>query len=207
MKTGLFEIVCVMDRSGSMAMTAQDAVGGFNTFLESQKKLPGDARLTLVLFNTEQKIEHDGKPIRDVEPLVAGSSYVPDGMTALLDAVAGTIDRVGKRLSETAEDEKPERVIVAIITDGHENSSKRHRLKDVAERVKRQQDDYKWEFLFLGANMDAFAEAGGMAIMPGTVRNYVPDAAGTRQAYATMDAVMSSARMAGTSVKDALGKS
>ena len=185
MKKEMVEIVCIVDRSGSMAAVRSDAVGGFNTFLEEQKKLPGEARLTLVLFNDSVDVVHLARPIAELEPFDE-RSYVPSGSTALLDAVGRTIDKVGQRLAATPEAERPGKVIVAILTDGEENASRKYDLKDVRERIRRQREVYKWEFVFLAANQDAFAEAEKLAIPQADAEAFVASAEGVRVASSKM---------------------
>lgn len=163
MRSDLTEIAFVLDRSGSMNPIAADAIGGFNTFLASQQALPGEARLTLVLFDHEYLVVHDNAAIRQVPPLDA-TTYVPRGMTALLDAVGRTIDDVGVRLAATPEDQRPAKVLVAILTDGQENASRDYTFAKVSGMIKHQQEKYSWEFLFLAANQDAIAAAGALSI-------------------------------------------
>ena len=163
MRADLTEIAFVLDRSGSMNPIAADAIGGFNTFLASQQALPGEARLTLVLFDHEYLVVHDNVAIRQVPPLDA-KTFVPRGMTALLDAVGRTIDDVGVRLAATPEEQRPAKVIVAILTDGQENASRDYTFSRVAGMIKHQQEKYSWEFLFLAANQDAIAAAGALSI-------------------------------------------
>lgn len=161
--TELTEIVCVIDRSGSMADIKKDAIGGFNTFLTEQKKVPLPACLTLTLFNHDYEIVHSGRNLQEIQPLTE-QSYVPAGTTALLDAVGRTIDDIGKRLASTPEDQRPGKVLFVILTDGLENASKDYKKEKVRELIKHQQEKYGWRFEFLAANMDAFAEASALHI-------------------------------------------
>ena len=163
MKEGLSAIICIIDRSGSMELIKTDAIGGFNAFLEEQKKLPGEAVLTTIQFNHEYEVIFENKPLQEVEPITE-REYQPAGMTALLDAVGKTIDAAGKRLAAMPGENRPENVIVAILTDGHENASKTYSLSDVKERITHQKENYAWEFIFLGANQDAFDEAAKIGI-------------------------------------------
>lgn len=156
-KKDLTEIVCVIDMSGSMSGTADDARGGFNNFIKEQKALEGDANVTLTLFDTEFIDVHNAVSINDVPELTA-ETYSPRGMTALLDAIGKTITKVGKRLAETDESERPEKVIAVVITDGYENSSTDFSKKEINEMIATQRDTYNWEFLFLAADQDAIAE-------------------------------------------------
>lgn len=161
MKKDLCELVVILDESGSMGLITNDTIGGFNTFLETHQKLPGDANLTLVKFDTKYEIVHNGVDVRSVKPLDK-TTYSPGGATALLDAVGRAIDELGKRYDVLSEDEKPGKVIFLIITDGEENSSREYKLKQIKEKTTKRQNDDKWEFVFMGANQDAWAEAGKM---------------------------------------------
>ena len=155
MKAGLTEIICIIDKSGSMRPVCNDAIGSFNTFLAEQRKLPGQARLTLTLFDTQVTTPFNGVDIRDM-PDLSVNTYNPDGNTAMLMAICETIDTVGRRLAETVEDEKPEKVIVVILTDGEENASPRQYTRQVVkDKIEHQRTKYSWEFVFLAANQDA----------------------------------------------------
>jgi len=133
-----------------------EAVGGINAFLESQRKLPGQAGLTLVLFDHEYIVVHDGVPIKNVPPL-NNDTYVPRGTTALLDAIGRTINTIGERLDKTPKPERPGKVIVAILTDGLENASQEFKRKEIFKMIKHQREVYSWEFVFLGAKQDAIS--------------------------------------------------
>jgi hypothetical protein len=185
MRSDLTEIAFVLDRSGSMNPIAGDAIGGFNTFLAAQQALPGEARLTLVLFDHEYLVTHNNVPIQAVPPLDA-TTYVPRGMTALLDAVGRTIDDVGTRLAGTPEEQRPAKVICAILTDGQENASRDYTFAKVAAMIKHQQEKYSWEFLFLAANQDAIAAAGALSIQPKDAIAFQPTGQGVRQAHAAL---------------------
>lgn len=185
MKKGLSEIICIIDKSGSMSSIKSDAIGGFNTFLKEQQALKGEATLTLVQFDTSYEIVYENEPIQNVKPITE-ETYRPGGMTALLDAVAKTIDNVGRRLSNTPEKNRPEKVIVSILTDGEENSSRKFNLKDVKDRISTQKNIYKWEFIYLGANQDAFAEATKLGIASIDTIQFDADAIGIRKAYNDM---------------------
>ncbi len=193
MKEGLSEIVCIIDRSGSMGAICNDAIGGFNTFLEGQKQLPGEATLTYVQFNDKYEIIHENKPLKDVKP-INKKIYVPDGTTALLDAVGKTIDAVGKRLANTPEENRPEKVIVAILTDGEENSSHHYELSSIKSMIEHQRSKYSWEFIFLAANQDAFDEAEKIGIDRMNAVNFDATGAGVKVAYAAMYDSVSSHR-------------
>ena len=161
MKKDLCELIIIIDESGSMGIITNDTIGGFNTFLETHQKLPGDANLTLVKFDTKYEIVHNGVDVRSVKPLDK-TTYSPGGCTALLDAVGKAIDEVGKRYDALSEEEKPGKVIFLIITDGEENSSKEYTLKHIKDKTTQRQNIDKWEFIFMGANQDAWAAAGHM---------------------------------------------
>ena len=179
------EVVCIIDRSGSMAAIVSDAIGGFNTFLAEQQKLPGDATLTYVQFDTEYEVVHENTPIQDVQP-IDFTTYQPRGMTALLDAVGKTIDSVGKRLSNMPDEAKPSKVVFAILTDGEENSSRGYSLGKVKEMITHQKDKYQWEFIFLAANQDAFAGAIKIGIDAKDTFAFAATGAGVRTAYNSM---------------------
>jgi len=193
MKKDFSEIVCIIDRSGSMGSIKTDAIGGFNTFLEEQKKLPGDATLTYVQFDTDYEVVHENTPIQTVLP-IDDKTYQPRGMTALLDAIGRTIEDVGRRLSNIPEELRPSKIIFAILTDGEENSSRKYDLPKVKEMIKLQKESYQWEFIFLGANQDAFAEAAKIGIDAKDAFNYAATGKGVRAAYSNMSASMASYR-------------
>ena len=148
-----------------------DAEGGVNAFIKEQAKEPGDALLTLVEFDTEYDFVHKGQPIGEVPAY----ELVPRGMTALLDAVGKAINETGERLAKMPEEERPGLVIFVVVTDGHENSSQEFSKSQIKKMIKRQQSEFSWHFTFLGADQDAFAEAGGMGIDAAGVAHYAPD--------------------------------
>jgi hypothetical protein len=184
-KTGLNEIIFIMDKSGSMASVASDAIGGFNQFLKEQRELPGEATMTYTQFDTDYEIKFSGKPLEDVQDLNE-DTYQPSGWTALYDAVGRTIDEVGKRLAETPEEERPEKVILAVMTDGHENASTEYQHQGVADKLKHQQDKYEWEVFFLAANMDARKVGAALNVMATNSLNYESTRGGTREAYGNL---------------------
>lgn len=187
MKANYARIVFILDRSGSMDTMRREAIDGYNGFLRDQKQVPGEADIQLVLFN-EYRLDHPAQKLAEARELNE-TLYVPYGMTALYDAVALTIDKVGKALHETAEEVQPSKVIFAILTDGLENSSKTYRGEEgrqrLAEMIKHQQEVYGWEFSFLGANMDAPAMAASLNIPLRNSANFMPDAKGLHEAYTT----------------------
>lgn len=161
MKKDLTEIVIVLDESGSMSSCKSDTIGGFNEFLSTQKKIKGEANVTLVKFSDYYKVVNDGTALEHVSPLNE-SNYTPSYSTALLDAVGRTINSVGNRLSLLPEDQRPEKVIFAVITDGYENASKEFTREKIFEMVTHQKTKYNWEFLFLGADIDAWGKEIGI---------------------------------------------
>jgi uncharacterized protein YegL len=165
------DVTLVVDRSGSMMSCKDEATGGVNAFIDDQKKHDGDCLFTLVQFDTAYDFVHTGVPINDVPKF----ELVPRGMTALLDAVGQAINETGERLSKTAEDKRPGLVVFVIVTDGKENSSHEFTKAQIKEMIKRQQEQYNWQFTFLGANQDAFAEAQSMGIAAGAAANYEPE--------------------------------
>ena len=185
MKKHTTEIAFILDRSGSMASLTEAAITGFNEFLRSQQNVPGAARMTLVLFDNEYLVPVQSIPIEEVIALDT-TTYVPRGSTALLDAVGETIDRLGARLAATEEGDRPAQVIVAILTDGYENSSTRFTWAEVSRRILEQTNVYKWHFLFLGANQDAIATAAQLNIGAGNAATYVADGVGTVRSSAAM---------------------
>lgn len=178
------EIVAIVDKSGSMMQIKEDAIGGFNSFLKDQKEVEGEANMTLALFDHEYEMVYQGKSI-DEAPELDESTYQPSGMTALLDAVGRTVDSVGERLDNLSESERPDNVIVFILTDGHENSSSDYKRDRIKEMIEHQESKYGWEFIYGGANQDAFSEAGGLGIKAKNTFNFDESSEGTRKAYNT----------------------
>lgn len=177
MKKHYSEIAFVLDRSGSMGSCREAAIEGFNSFLLEQQRTEGLAKLTLVLFDDEYLVPIDALPVAEVLPL-NNDSYVPRGSTALLDAIGRTIDDLGAKLAALPERDRPGQVIVAILTDGLENSSQHCTWQQVARAIKRQTEQYRWTFLFLGSNQDAIATAGQMNIAGSNAGTYAADATG-----------------------------
>lgn len=160
MRSDLTDITLVVDRSGSMASIREDAQGGVNAFIEQQSNEPGDASVTLVQFDTKYEFVHQGEPIGDIPPY----ELSPRGMTALLDAVGRAINETGQRLAQMNDADRPGLVVFVIMTDGLENSSQEFTKDQVKEMVRHQQEKYNWQFTFLGADQDAFAEAHAMGM-------------------------------------------
>ena len=181
MRENLTEMVFVLDRSGSMSGLAADTIGGFNELIEKQKKIEGDAYVTTVLFDHEYEVLHDHVALGEVAPLT-DKEYFARGSTALLDAVGRTINAVGARLAATPEEERPEHVVFVITTDGMENASREYTAKQVREMVEHQQQKYSWQFVFLGANMDAVSEARNLGISAKYAADFTPSHSGVRNA-------------------------
>lgn len=178
----------LVDRSGSMRQCKDDMEGGLNTFIESQGKLPGKAEITLAQFDDDYEVVYRPMPIADARKY----TLVPRGMTALLDAIGKFITQVGESLDKKAEDEKPGKVIICIVTDGMENASKEYKRDDVKKLVEQQRNDYQWEFVFLGANMDAVAEGASLGVPQASSMSFDTRAAG--QTYAVMDSYVATSR-------------
>jgi Mg-chelatase subunit ChlD len=185
------EIVCVIDRSGSMANIATDAVGGYNSFIAEQKSIPGDAKLSLVLFDDRYDVIHDRIDLKDV-PELTMQVFAPRGMTALNDALGKSITHLGKELSKNQE--LVDKVIFVILTDGGENSSLEYSQAAVADMIKHQTEVYSWEFIFLAANQDAFQTGAGYNISAQNTSNFAATGVGTRRAYSAMSGMTSSFR-------------
>ena len=189
------EIIFVIDASGSMAHLVGDTIGGFNGFIESQKALNGKATLTTVLFDSSWRIIHNGVDLHEVKPMTT-ADYVAGGMTAMLDAIGETINRVQDRHDELGE-EKPENVLFVITTDGEENSSRKFTKSQIEKMIKHQTNGHGWKFMFLGANMDAVKEAESIGISRDYSTNYTYTPKGVSDAYITLNNVACSTRTVG----------
>jgi uncharacterized protein YegL len=185
MRDNFSDISIVLDRSGSMEAVADDTIGGFNRFLLDQKQAPGDGVLTLVQFDTMYEFVHQAKPLAEVPPLDR-KTFVPRGSTALLDAIGRTINETVARLEKTDESQLPGTVIFVILTDGQENSSREFSRDMVFKQIKEQQEKRKWQFVFLGANQDAIAEAGMLGVPAGSSLTYAHNAAGSKAAFESL---------------------
>jgi len=185
MRLDLVDITLLIDKSGSMEDLTNDTIGGVNRLLNDQRALPGEARLTMVHFDTTYRFVHTGVRVQDV-PNLTTMTYRPGGGTALLDAMGRAIIETGKRLHDLPEAERPARVLFIAITDGEENSSKEVTKDALRKMVEEQTSVYKWEFSYLGANVDAFAEGGGMGVAHANVANYGANQAGVAAVYSIM---------------------
>ena len=192
MKKGLFELVVIADRSGSMFGMIDEARNSINRFIDEQKKIEGEALFTFVMFDDEYEVVVDGKNIKKVKNI--GEEYKARGCTALLDAIGYTFDNIGKKLADTKEKDRPEKVIVAIVTDGHENASKKYSRDMISGMIKKQQDEYSWEILFFAANMDAVDVGTGINIMASNCCNYAANSTGVKTAYGIFTTTVTTAR-------------
>lgn len=192
MATNLIELVFILDRSGSMSGLESDTLGGFNALLAKQKGEPGKARITTVLFNNAYDIIHDRLDLDTVSPLTE-KEYFVGGSTALLDAIGRSIQKVDRVMASTAPAHRPDKVMFAIITDGMENASRRFTRQQVAEVVKARRD-LGWEFLFLGANMDAITVAQGFGIDASRAQTFVNDSEGVALNFQAVSDATSSMR-------------
>jgi uncharacterized protein YegL len=193
MKKGLTELVFILDRSGSMCGLESDTIGGFNSMLEKQKNEPGEAIITTVLFDDRYELLHDRINIRGVSPITE-KEYFVRGTTALLDAVGRTINKIANAQKRTASNERAENVMFVIITDGMENSSREFSFKKVRQMIEHQKNKYGWEFIFLGANIDAIAAAEQFGIHRDRAANYHADSEGVLLNYAVLNDTVSSMR-------------
>lgn len=178
MKKGLTEIVFILDKSGSMSGLESDTIGGYNSFLEKQKKEEGEAYVSTVLFSDSSNVIHDRVPIKKIEPM-NDKQYSVGGCTALLDAIGGAIKHIGNVHKYAREEDRPEKTVFVITTDGQENSSHIYDYEKIKRLVKKQQEKYGWEFIFLGANIDAIGEAGKLGIASNRAVRYECDGTGT----------------------------
>ena len=193
MRENLTEIVFILDRSGSMSGLESDTIGGFNSMIAKQQKEEGEAIVSTVLFDDETDVIHDRLAIGDVKKLTEEDYYVR-GCTALLDAVGGAIHHIGNVHKYAREEDRPAKTLFVITTDGLENASRHYSFKDVKRLIKRQKEKYNWEFLFLGANIDAIEVAGNMGISRDRAANYNCDEVGTALNYQVLEAAVTRVR-------------
>lgn len=177
------DITFILDKSGSMASVATDTIGGFNQFLRDQAKEPGEALSTLVMFNDSYHVHHEATPLNSC-PLLTPENYVPEGNTALLDCLGHMITRTGKRFEAMPESDRPEKVLMVIITDGHENASREYTHTIVVNMITHQQEKYKWHFVYLGANQDAIKVGQSYGFHVDNTANYVGGA--TEMAFSSV---------------------
>lgn len=197
MKKNLTEIVFILDRSGSMSGLEADTIGGFNSMIEKQKREAGEALISTVLFDNFSEVIHDRVPIGRVEPMTDREYYVR-GCTALLDAIGGAIHHIGNIHKYAREEDVPEHTLFVITTDGMENASRRYDSETVKKMIERQKAKYGWEFLFLGANIDAVETASRFGIGADRAVNYHSDHQGTQLNYEVLSAAVSTVRSSAT---------
>lgn len=205
------EIICVIDRSTSIRTSGliEKTIEGFNSFLAEQKKLEGKAKLTLCLFdggvgygNTGKEgetyeIRHNGIDLKDV-PELNTNTFVPKGMTAMWDAIGATISNTEDRIKKSKEEERPDKVIFLIMTDGEENSSREYNQQTVCDSIKKNKEEKKWAFIFLGANIDTMQVGGSMGVTKGNTMSYSNSKLGVKNAYLNMSKSVSNFRSMAT---------
>ena len=195
MKKGLTEIVFILDRSGSMSGLESDTIGGYNSMIEKQKKEEGEALISTVLFDGQTDVLHDRVPLDKISPITEKEYYVR-GSTALLDAVGGAIRHIGNVHKYAREEDVPEKTLFIITTDGMENSSRQYSYDKVKKMIEKQKEKYHWEFIFLGANIDAVGVADRFGVDRQHAVRYECDSAGTALNFQVMNKMVSCARSA-----------
>ncbi len=177
MKKGLTELVFILDKSGSMGGLETDTIGGYNAMLAKQQEVEGECHITTVLFDNNYELLYDRIDIKAVSP-ISEKEYKVGGSTALLDAIGRTIHKISNAQKHTADDYRAEKVMFVIITDGEENSSREYSAEKIKAQIERQKEKYGWEFVFLGANIDAIETAGRFGISSDRAQNYHSDSEG-----------------------------
>jgi len=200
MKKGLTEIVFILDRSGSMAGLEKDTIGGYNSMLERQKKEEGEAIISTVLFDDKAEVLHNRKDLFDVKAITDKDYYVR-GCTALLDAVGSAIQHIGNVQKNTPADKRPEKTMFIITTDGMENASREYTYSKVKKMVEEKKKKYHWEFIFLGANIDAVEVAGRFGVSKNRAVRYECDSDGTRLNFEVMSKMVGCARSCSSAVE------
>lgn len=195
----LTAIVVILDGSGSMSSLKNDTIGSFNSFLKEQKAFPGEAIFTLCTFNTHHQLVHDFVKMSDVNDLSV-ATYHTEGGTALFDAIGSTIDNVGQKLAALPEERRPSKVLVLIQTDGEENSSCEYTRDRIKSMVEHQRETYNWEFIFVGANIDAFTAGTSLGISARNSVSYNATKGGTRSLYGAVSANTTSYRSSHSSL-------
>lgn len=193
MRKNLTELVFILDRSGSMSGLEPDTIGGFNSMIAKQKSEAGQAVISTVLFDNTSEVIHDRVDIQKIEPMTDKQYYVR-GCTALLDAIGGAIHHIGNVHKYARDEDRPEHTLFIITTDGMENASHKYSSDRVKEMIERQKTKYGWEFLFLGANIDAVETAGNFGIDAGRAVNYHCDSEGTALNYEVLSEAICSVR-------------
>ena len=193
MRKNLTEVVFILDRSGSMSGLEKDTIGGFNSMIEKQKREAGQALISTVLFNNNSKVLYDRVEVQKI-PSMTEDDYSVYGCTALLDAIGGAIHHIGNVHKYARTEDVPEHTVFIIMTDGMENASHIYRIEKVKQMIERQKEKYGWEFLFLGANIDAIKTAASIGISEDRAVDYRADGSGTRLNFAVMSDTVSRMR-------------
>lgn len=193
MKKGLTEVVFILDRSGSMGGLESDTIGGFNSLINKQKKEDGEAFISTILFDDYSEVLYDRVDVKKIEPMNESQYYVR-GCTALLDAVGGAIHHIANVHKYAREEDRPEKTLFVITTDGLENSSRQYNYQEVKKMVEKQKKKHGWEFIFLGANIDAVDVAGKFGISSKRAFNYNCDSEGTKLHFASISNTLSAFR-------------
>lgn len=193
----LTEIIFILDRSGSMSGLEADTIGGFNSMIEKQKKADGEALISTVLFDNTTEVLHNRMNIQNIKPMT-DEDYSVRGCTALLDAIGGAIHHIGNIHKYARSEDVPEHTMFVITTDGMENASHRYDSKKVKQMIERQKIKYGWEFLFLGANIDAVETARSFGISEDRAVNYHSDREGTQLNYEVVSEAISAVRTSHT---------
>lgn len=192
-KNNVTELVFILDRSGSMSGLETDTIGGFNAMIEKQRKEDGECYVSTVLFDNYSEVLHDRVKLSEIKPMT-DKEYTVRGCTALIDALGGAIHHIGNIHKYAREEDRPEKTLFIITTDGQENSSRRYSYEKVKKMVERQKNKFGWEFLFLGANIDAVAEAARFGIRPESAVRYECDERGTETNYRVLSETISMVR-------------
>lgn len=193
MKKNLTEIVFILDRSGSMAGLEDDTIGGFNAMIDKQKKEAGEAVVSTVLFDQQSEVIYDRMDIQKIQPMTR-KEYYARGCTALLDAVGGAIHHIGNVHKYAREEDRPEKTLFVITTDGMENASRKYSYQMLKTMIERQKVKYDWEFIFLGANIDAAREAARFGLGEDRAVNYRADSMGTAVIYEAVNEAVCNVR-------------
>ncbi len=197
MKKNLTELVFILDRSGSMAGLESDTIGGFNAMIEKQKKAEGEALVSTVLFSNDSVVIHDRVDVNRVKPMTE-NTYTVGGCTALIDAIGGAIHHIGNVHKYIRNEDVPEHTLFVITTDGMENASRKYSSDRVKKMIQKQQEKYGWEFIFLGANIDAVQTAANFGIREDRAVNYHSDIKGTQLNYEVLGDAICEMRACGS---------
>lgn len=201
MKKNLTELVFILDKSGSMGGLETDTIGGYNAMLKKQQAVEGECRITTVLFDNHYGLLHDRIDLKAVSPITE-KEYQVGGSTALLDAIGRTIHKIGNAQKHTAEDYRAEKVMVVIITDGEENASREYSAERIKQMIEHEKTKYGWEFIFLGANIDAVETAGCFGISADRAQNYHADSEGVEVNFRVMSEAVATFRESSAMPKD-----